>query len=136
MEHPTLDCFHDEAQTVVFSKEGLGGRGKIASKLKTKPSLLAKIWRKELDEIYHHTVGASSANVFGRVKLKGVIYYSKEHERLGKSRNSSVISFLENGKLHPLLFTWWFSYSLEAHLNYNSFFIRIIGQFLATSFIK
>ena len=61
--------------------------------------IIGKVWRKELDEIYHHTVGASSAHVFGRVKLKGVIYHSKEHERLGKSRNSSVISFLENGKL-------------------------------------
>ena len=61
--------------------------------------IVGKIYRKELPQAHAEKFGTPSPLLFGRVKLNGTVYYSRQHERPGASRKSSVVCFLQNGTL-------------------------------------
>ena len=61
--------------------------------------IVGKVIKQKVPQVYAEKLGTQFPLLFGRIKLNGTIYHSRQHERLGASRNSSVFCFLQNGTL-------------------------------------
>ena len=57
--------------------------------------IIGKVYKKHLSPIYVQVLGKESAQISAKLKIKNIIYHSKEHERSGALRSSSIISFAD-----------------------------------------
>ncbi len=65
----------------------------------SKTFIVGKVHKEKLSPTFAENLHMTHSWVFGRVKLKGIIYHSRHHEKIERARNSTIVCFLHDGVL-------------------------------------
>ncbi len=65
----------------------------------SKTFIVGKVHKEKLSPTFVENLHMTHSWVFGRVKLKGIIYHSRHHEKIERALNSTIVCFLHDGVL-------------------------------------